>query len=75
MYIPHVASITICPANDIDSNDDDDDDDDTSTSTVFIIIFICTLSCGEYSTCCCNNLLHCKTEEDENFHSIKGKYI
>ena len=50
-YVPHVASITVCPPNDID----DDDDDDTCNSTAFIV-FICTFSCGEHSTCCCNNL-------------------
>ena len=37
-YVSHVASITICPANDIDN-----DDDDTSTSTVFIILFVLSL--------------------------------
>ena len=37
-YVLHVASITICPANDIDN-----DDDDTSTSTVFIILFVLSL--------------------------------
>ena len=39
-YVSHVASITICPANDIDVNDDDDD---TTTSTVFIILFVLSL--------------------------------
>ena len=37
-YVSHVASITICPSNDIDVNDDD-----TTTSTVFIILFVLSL--------------------------------
>ena len=39
-YVPHAASITVCPPNDIN---DDDDDDDTSNSTVFIVLFVLAL--------------------------------
>ena len=38
-YVSHVASITICPSNDIDN-----DDDDTCNSTVFIILFVLSLA-------------------------------
>ena len=38
-YVSHVASITICPANDIDV-----DDDDTCNSTLFIILFVLSLA-------------------------------
>ena len=37
-YVSHVASITICPTNDIDVNDDD-----TCNSTLFIILFVLSL--------------------------------
>ena len=37
LCIPHVASITVCPPNDID--DDDDDDDDTRNRVIFTALF------------------------------------
>ena len=40
-YVPLVASITVCPPNDI--YDDDDNDNDTSNSTVFIVLFVLAL--------------------------------